>query len=165
MTLAAFTTAHYADLLAQAERLMPHRESSTTAGDLLHESYLRLACAQASVVLNDPAHGRRLYHRAMQRTLMDRARKRLSQRRGGNCPHVDVVSLRDTMPLAPSGHTHVIVNDALDYVARQLPEGAYILRHRCLHGYTQREVASQLRVSLTTLKRYKRQASHLLATV
>lgn len=163
MTLDAFTTTHYADLLAHAERLMRHGEPGTTANDLLHESYLRLASAHTSMTLADSTHGRRLYHQAMQRTLVDRARRRKSKRRGGRYPHVDVTSLGDSTALTDTGDAQTTVNDALDYVARYSPKGAHVLRLRCFHGYTQQEVAAQLSVSLTTLKRHRRRARRLLA--
>ncbi len=136
----------------------PGHTLSTTA--LVHEAYFKLVDHHA-VDWEDRSHFYAVAAHAMRQVLIDRARKRSAQKRGGDAPKL---SLEDVTPAAPA---HPTVLLALDAALRKLeqmdPRQGQIVECRFFAGYTIQETADILDVSPSTVKRDWRTAKAYLA--
>jgi RNA polymerase sigma factor (TIGR02999 family) len=159
---AAFELA-YAELhrLARA-RLRQHQPFTlldTTA--LLHESYLKLAGAKALAV-QDRHHFFAYVARVMRSVIVDIARARQAERRGGECQHVvldtalgDGVSADDADVLR--------VHEALEVLQKADERLAQVVEMRYFGGLTEAEIAQSLGLSERTVRRDWEKARLLLA--
>lgn len=89
---------------------------------------------------------------AMRRILIDRARHRGCQRRGGGWQRVDL----DTVALAVTTDDHLLLdlNEALERFAQDAPREAEMVKLRFFGGLTLKEAASATGISLATAKRH-----------
>lgn len=118
----------------------------TTA--LIHEAYLKL---QNLASFNDREHFLRASALAMRHVLVDHARRRMAQRRGG-CQ--DDVPLDDAPEIAaPSDETIVEINEALKRLARLSPRLAQVVECRFFAGYNDAEIARALEMTDRTVRR------------
>ncbi len=118
---------------------------------LVHEAWLRLIGSQNPSFANR-AHFFSAAAEAMRRILVDRARRRNTQRHGGGYQRVD---LADCDLAAPQADDQLLaVNDALEKLARSRPVPAEVVKLRYFGGRTNEEVAQILDISLTTVKSY-----------
>src|SRR5437773_12099544 len=101
----------------------------TTA--LVHEAYMRLVDA-ANVRWQDRAHFLAVSAQIMRRILVDAARARRSDKRGGGAPRIDVNESID----AVSGRSQAIValDDALEALARHDTRKAQVVEMRFFGG-------------------------------
>jgi RNA polymerase sigma factor (TIGR02999 family) len=131
----------------------------TTA--LVHESYLRLAEGQR-LQLNDRLHFLRYAGRAMRSVIVDFARRRQADRRGGGALHV---SASPEIPdLAASGEEQIMrVDEALDQLARLDQRLAQVVEMRYFAGMTESEIARALGITERTVRRDWEKARLLLA--
>lgn len=135
---------------------------NTTA--LVHESYERLASIDALDVA-DKAHFLAYASRAMRSVIVDLARERMADRRGGGAAHVALTTslgerLSDARPEV------VRVHDALQELANIEPRLAQIVEMRYYGGLEHREIAAALGVSLRTVERdWERARSYLYAVL
>lgn len=132
---------------------------NTTA--LVHEAYLKLASAKTLEVRSRP-HFFALAARAMRQILVDAARRRLAQKRGGDSP--PTVTLDESIfqdPLRPS--QLVALDDALARLDAIDPRRARVVEHRIFAGLTADETAALLGVSRPTVERDWRAARAWLA--
>jgi RNA polymerase sigma factor (TIGR02999 family) len=144
----------YDELHRQAERAM-RREGhthtlQTTA--LVHEAYLRLV-DQQRVEWRNRAHFFGIAAEVMRRVLVDHARARLADKRGGGATRI---SLGDAGIAAPAEHgdTDVLaLHDALERLTALDPEQARLVELRYFGGLTIEETADALGVSPATVKR------------
>ena len=126
----------------------PDHTLSTTG--LVHEAYLRMADANR-VRWRDRAHFLALASRVMRSILVDYARRRRAEKRGGGQQRVDL----DEARLVPDAYAEQVLelHDALlrldDINSRQRA----ILEQRYFGGLTLEETAESLGLSLTTIKR------------
>jgi RNA polymerase sigma factor (TIGR02999 family) len=141
----------YAELhrLAKAymRRERPDHTLQPTA--LVHEAFLRLAGA-ASLSAQDRTHFLRTASQAMRRVLVDHARARNAQKRGG--------ALHVTLDEAIAGRTEppidmLALDDALDRLGAAEPRWAQVVELRYFAGLEIPEVAAALGVSPATVKR------------
>lgn len=118
---------------------------------LVHEAWLRLGGDQQPAWRNR-AHFFAAAAEAMRRILIDSARRRLTQRRGGRLEHVPL----DEVDLAAAtDDTHVLaVNDALEKFAFVDPRKAELVKLRYFAGLTLPEVALALDISQPTAERW-----------
>jgi RNA polymerase sigma factor (TIGR02999 family) len=143
---------------AQLKRSTPHATLSTTA--LVNEVYVRFAGA-SRLAANDRGHFYSLAARAMRQILVDHAKSRLAQRRGGGA---EVVSLADWDHPSDVDLSRVVAIDAALSRLEQLDERlARLVEWRVFGGLTFEEiVASSSDLSVSTLKRDWRKARAFL---
>lgn len=135
--------------LARAQlRDESRRPLDTTA--LVHEAYIRLADG-GTLSIEDRSHFLSIAARAMRRILIDHARRRSAQKRGGGARHVTLdgdgasVRARDVGLLA--------LDDALERLSELSPRQAAVVEHRVFADMTVEETARALAVSPRTVKR------------
>lgn len=118
---------------------------------LVHEAWLRLIGSQNPSFANR-AHFFSAAAEAMRRILVDRARRRNTQRHGGGYKRVE---LTDCDLAAPQAEDQLLaVNDALEKLAQSRPALAEVVKLRYFGGRTNEEVAQILGISLATVKNY-----------
>jgi len=121
---------------------------NTTA--LVHEAYLRLD-GSAGVVWRDRAHFFALASRVMRQILTDRARARLSLKRGGLARQItleDNVVATDKM-----ADSLVQLDEALDQLAEYAPRLVQVVECRFFGGMSDDETGSALGVTSRTVRR------------
>jgi len=118
---------------------------------LVHEAWLRLVGDQAPSFKNRE-HFFRVSAEAMRRILIDRARRKQTQRHGGGYHRID---LEDFEPAAPTADDQLLaVNEALEKLTVEHPVQAELVKLRYFAGLTNEEAAHVLGISLSTAKNY-----------
>jgi len=121
------------------------------ATELVHEAWLRLVGAQNSKFENR-AHFFSAAAEAMRRILIDRARRKLTERHGGAYERVD---LDGEELVAPGADQELLaVHDVLDKFAQEYPTQAQVVKLRYFVGMTNEETAKVLDISVSTTKNY-----------
>jgi RNA polymerase sigma factor (TIGR02999 family) len=127
---------------------------------LVHEAYLRLTRgasggAMDAAVWNGPGHFFGAAAEAMRQVLVDHARGKHAIKRGGErrreALHEDAVAVASETD-ANAEHV-LLVNDAVDALAREDPMLADILKLRYFAGLSREETAAALDLSPRTLDR------------
>lgn len=143
----------YAELRAIAIQKMaserPDHTLQPTA--LVHEAYLRLGGAERFKFENR-AHFFSSAAEAMRRILVDNARRRRQLKRGGDQERVELSETRIAAPV--EDERLLLVNEALDALAREDPMNAQVAKMRYFVGLTHREIADALGVSEITIHRH-----------
>ena len=137
----------------------PGKTIQTTA--LVHEAYLKLIDIN-NVDWQHRAHFFAISAQVMRRILLDRARKRVTAKRGGEAPKVNL----DEVPDFGSGRARdlIVLDDALNALAKVDPRKARVIELRFFAGLSVEETAEVLKVSQETVLRDWRLArSWLLA--
>jgi RNA polymerase sigma factor (TIGR02999 family) len=117
---------------------------------LVHEAWLRLAGAKPQG-WNGREHFFRAAAEAMRRILVDRARQRAAEKRGGN-PHRTELS-DSKVPVFVEDDQLLSVNEALDELARRDPLSAELITLRYFAGLSMAEAAGSLGLPLRTAER------------
>jgi len=121
--------------------------------ELVHEAWLRLVGTKNQQFENR-AHFFSAAAEAMRRILIDRARRKLTQRHGGGFERVD---LEGQDLGAPGADEQLLaVHEVLDDLAKEHPIQAEVVKLRYFAGMTNEETARVLGISLTTTKAYWR---------
>jgi RNA polymerase sigma factor (TIGR02999 family) len=140
----------YADLkrIAAAElRRNPGATLNTTA--LVHEAYAKLA-AHHEGQLASRSHFFSLAARAMRQILVDQARRRLADKRGGADPHTDLDAAHG---LADTRAEELLqIDDALGRLAERDPRAAQVVEWHFFGGFTFDEIAAELKLSERTVR-------------
>ena len=144
--------ATYANLCKLARRrLAGGRDTLLDTGSLVHESYLRFA-ASGALNLEDRVHFLRWAGRVMRSVIVDFARRRTADRRGGGAPHVALTTgLADER--SGSAEEILAVHEALDELAALDPRLAQVVELRYFGGLTEPEIAEALGVTDRTVRR------------
>ncbi len=131
----------------------------TTA--LVHEAYARMA--EADLPLQNRVHFFALAARTMRRILVDYARARLADKRGGGAQAVPLDDL--TVELADGGEDAEILalHEALEALERQDERKARVIEAHIFGGLTYDETAAALGISPATVDRDLRLAKAWLA--
>ena len=88
----------------------------------------------------------------MRRILIDRARRRKTQRHGGDYERVE---LHETGLAGPTDDDQLLaVDEALAKLSREHPTQAQVVKLRYFGGMTNEEVADALNLSVSTVKNY-----------
>ena len=147
------------DELKRAARLQlrrMHDDFQTTA--LVHEAYLKLGGAQLAA--QDRNHLLALSARAMRQVLVDDARARKADKRGGG---QDALTLGALDTAGETAAVEVLQLDELLQSLHQFDErAAQVVELRYFGGYTEVEVAAMLDISESTLRRDWRRARAFL---
>lgn len=128
------------------------REITLSATALVHEAWLRLSGPPGT----DPAWDGRAHFfaaaaEAMRRILVDQARRRLSQKRGGSHEHVPLENVPAIA--APEDAKILHVHDVLDDLAVENPQQAQIVKLLFFVGLSQKETGAVLDISEKTVQR------------
>jgi len=146
-------------LAASVRRGDPGATLTPTA--LVNEAWLKLSATPA-VARTSHLHFRRIAARAMRQVLVEAARRRRAQKRGG--PAAEFVTLDDSLPEAGAWARDVIgLDEALDALARLHPRQALLVESRFFGGLDVAETARLLEVSEATVLRDWRAARAWLA--
>jgi RNA polymerase sigma factor (TIGR02999 family) len=115
---------------------------------LVHEAYLRLVDVEKAQQWNSRGHFFVAAATAMQRILVEQARRRMARKRGGQA-HRE--SLDDSEIAAPAADDQLLaVHEALDELSHSDPEAASLVRLRFFAGMTMTEAADALGMSVRT---------------
>jgi RNA polymerase sigma factor (TIGR02999 family) len=118
--------------------------------ELVHEVFVRLD-GHAGISWRDRAHFYAVAARMMRRVLIDRARSRKAQKRGGDLHTVTLTEAR-----APRQSMNVDVlalSEALDHLAEKDPRQCEVVELRYFGGLDQEEIAEVVGISVATVKR------------
>jgi RNA polymerase sigma factor (TIGR02999 family) len=118
---------------------------------LVHEAWLRLV-GDHCPSFNDRTHFFRASAEAMRRILIDRARRKKTQRHGGGHQRVDFEEF--DLAAASAEDQLLAVNEALDKFALEHPLQAELVKLRYFAGLTNEEVSEVLGISVSTAKNY-----------
>jgi RNA polymerase sigma factor (TIGR02999 family) len=143
----------YPRLHRAAQRLMrQEREGhSLQATALLHEAFTKVLVGKMLHEAPNRAYFFAAMARLMQQTLVDHARRRDAEKRGGGLTRVPFDVLLDYFR---KQHIDVFaLHDALEVLAAEHERPALVLTLRTLGGLTAQEVAAQLDVSLSTVEK------------
>jgi RNA polymerase sigma factor (TIGR02999 family) len=126
----------------------PSDTLSSTA--LVHELYLKFSRSQ-STDWRDRAHFLSVAAVAMRHILVDRARRRMADKRGGLHRHV---SLADELTSADDQAESLLeLHDALDQLALMDERLARVVECRFFGGMTDQETAEALQITARTVRR------------
>lgn len=149
--LAALTPMVEAELRRRARRFMRGERAGhtlqTTA--LVNEAYLRLVDSQ-KVRWQNRAHFFAVSAQLMRRILVDFARSRGYQKRGGGAQHVELEEA--AVVAAERGAELVALDEALEALARLHRRQSQVVELRYFGGLTEAEVAEVLDVSEATVR-------------
>jgi RNA polymerase sigma factor (TIGR02999 family) len=138
----------------QLAREKPGQTLQATA--LVHEAYLRLVDTSRAGPWNGRTHFFRAAAQAMRRILVDNARRKHSQKRGGTRRPVDLDEAAQVV--ADPSDEIVAVHEALELLARHDPVKAELVQLRFFAGLSVEEAADLLNISRATADRYWRYA-------
>ncbi len=130
--------------LAAAKLANEQPGQTLDATALVHEAWLKLA--DASIDWNDKAHFIRTAATAMRQILVDRARAKLTSKRGGGQGRVDEVEF--VAPLPDEELLHL--DEALTRLASVKPDHAKLVELRYFAGMSNEEAAASLNISQAT---------------
>lgn len=138
-------------------RRIARRQLSMRAGNgtlnttgLVHEAYIKLADL-SNVAWSDRAHFYALASVAMRHVLVDHAKARLTQKRGGEQHRVTL----DNEQIAADDQPQVLleINDALDRLSQVEPRLARVVECRFFGGLSEEETAEALEITTRTVQR------------
>lgn len=136
--------------IARNHLLRASRSETLNTAGLVHEAYLRLI-DQTRIDINDRAHFLALASRAMRFILVDIARARTAQKRGGGA---QAIPLDDVQIAADERATELLaLNDALDRLTNYDQRLGKLVEYRFFGGLTYEEIASATGLSVATVKR------------
>lgn len=147
----------YEDLRERARRYMKRERPGHTlqATAVVHEAFVKLVAMD--VPWQDRAHFFAVAARQMRRILVDHAKARYRNKRGGATGTNSLVEeLHTSDPSAPmtSGEIDVLeIDDALQQLTTQSPRLAEIVELHYFGGLTYQELAETLKVSEATIDR------------
>ncbi|MGH7584834.1 MAG: ECF-type sigma factor [Gemmatimonadales bacterium] len=134
-------------------------EATLDTTGLVHETYLKFA-GSSEHSWNDRVHFLAVASRAMRQLLVDRARRRLADKRGGGAHPVSLDPGR--VPAPERAADMVALDEALERLARLDDRLARTVELRFFGGLTVEETAAVLGSSPRTVKRDWRKARAIL---
>ena len=143
----------YQELRRMAAYKMSHEPAGHTlqATALVHEAWMRLVGSK-SPRFENRAHFFSAAAEAMRRILIDRARRKLTQRHGGS---LERVNLDGQNLAAPAADEQLLaVHEVLDNLTKDHPAQAEVVKLRYFVGMTNEETAEALGISVATVKNY-----------
>jgi RNA polymerase sigma-70 factor, ECF subfamily len=129
---------------------------------LVNEAWLKMANSPA-IGAASPLHFKRIAARAMRQLLVEAARRRGAEKRGG-CADITIVTYDESMePVNTSGKELLALNSALEELVRMEPRQASMVECRFFGGLDIAETSALLGVSEATILRDWRAAKAWLA--
>ena len=147
--------------LAHARLAGGGRHTMLETAVLINECYLKLANA-GRLVLNDRQHFLAYAAHAMRSIIVDFARARVRERRGGDAVHVSLdTEISKDLPI---GDEQILaVHESLQTLAEREPRLAQVVEMRYFGGLTEQEIAAALDITERTVRRDWEKARLLLA--
>ena len=142
----------YAELRVMARRYMKNERQGNTleATALVNEVYLRLVDV-TQVDWRERAQFFAMAAQMMRRILVDAARARASDKRGGRAARLN---FEETAVLTPRPERSIVaLDEALDAFSRVAPRQARVVELRYFGGLTEEEIVSVLNISVRTVRR------------
>ena len=142
----------------ELRKLAGVRMANETAGHtlqptaLVHEAWLRLTGNDLNVQFANRAHFFAAAAEAMRRILIDRARRKSAGKRGGDWERINLDNVE--VAIDADGDTLLLLNEALDKLAREEPKAAEIVKLRFFAGLTLEESGQLLGFTERTAKRH-----------
>lgn len=141
--------------LAQHQLKGERPNHTLNATGLVHEAYLKLI-DQREVAWQNRAHFMAIAAQAMRRILIDYARRRIADKRGGN---VALVTYDEELHSREARAEEIVALDiALEQLKRRSARQAQIVEYQFFGGLTHEEIAEVLGVSIPTVRRDWRMA-------
>jgi RNA polymerase sigma factor (TIGR02999 family) len=137
--------------LAEAKLAKEQPGQTLQATALVHEAYLRLVKPGQAPDWNGRGHFFAAAAEAMRRILIENARSKLSEKRGG---HLRRVELDPDVAESDRPRRLVALDEALRRLEEIDPQKAAIVKLRFFAGLSGQEAASALGISSTTADRY-----------
>jgi RNA polymerase sigma factor (TIGR02999 family) len=144
----------YSDLRKLAAIMLAHEKPGQTLEPtgLVHEAYLRLAADKSAPLWQNPEHFFAAAARTMRRILVDLARQKSSQKKGGNSQRVNIDL--DQFCSAELPNELLAVNEALIELSEREPIATQLVELHYFGGLTLEEAAAALQISVRTAYRY-----------
>jgi len=154
-------SATYEELRRLAASVLKRNPNDTlNPTGLVNEAYLKLSDS-LKLVPESRLHFKRLAARAMRQVLVEAARRRGAQKRGGG---LALVTLDEQLDAGSASSAEVLaLDDALNDLARMSPRQALMVEVRFFGGFDVSETAELLDVSEATILRDWRAAKAWLA--
>ena len=143
----------YAELRRLAAYRMAHEAPGHTLQPtaLVHEAWLRLV-GDAVPKFQNRAHFFGAAAEAMRRILVESARRKQREKRGGGAEHLDVAEFEIAAPLGNEGES-LAIHEVLDRLAAHDARKAEVVKLRYFVGFSFEETAETLGISVPTAKR------------
>jgi RNA polymerase sigma factor (TIGR02999 family) len=143
----------YDELRKLAAARLAHEKPGQTlqATALVHDAYIRLVDAEKAQSWNGRGHFFAAAAEAMQRILVDNARRKRRPKHGGDRSRSDMVDFPMTEERADQ---LIALEEALERLSAESPEKANLVRLRYFAGLSHQEAASALGISRATADRY-----------
>ena len=143
----------YEELRVLAAQKLSHEQPGQTlqATALVHEAYIRLIGSEAQD-WDSRGHFFKAAAEAMRRILVDNARRKKSEKRGGKQQKVDLENLSIVVKTPPDDI--VDLGEALTSLAREDPDVAELVKLRYFGGLTLEQAARVLGISRRTAGRH-----------
>ena len=119
---------------------------------LVHEAWLRLTGNEPNMQFANRAHFFAAAAEAMRRILIDRARRKSADKRGGGWERINL----DNVDIAADANddTLLLINESLEKLAKEEPQAAEIVKLRFFAGLTLEEAGQLLGFTERTAKRH-----------
>jgi RNA polymerase sigma factor (TIGR02999 family) len=143
----------YPQLRQIASRFLQHERGDHTLEPtaLVNELALRLLGSEP-IAYSDRTHFFALAAQMMRRILIDHARARVAEKRGGVQQRVNLSSVEEWQP-APQSEDVLMLDEALSKLEQADGRAAKVVELRFFGGLREQEVADVLGVSVITVKR------------
>jgi RNA polymerase sigma factor (TIGR02999 family) len=144
----------YQELRKLAAAKLSHEQAGQTLQPtaLVHEAYVRLVGGNAPQGWDGRGHFFAAAAEAMRRILVEKARRKQSQKHGGGWKRVDL----DAASVVSDDRSEALLalDEALDRLDNRWPEKARLVKLRYFAGLTIPEAARALKVSVATAERH-----------
>ncbi len=138
--------------LAEVRMASERMDHTLQATSLVHEAYVRLVDVQRARHWDSRGHFFGAAAEAMRRILVDHARKKVSQKRGGDRLRLDVDSVDLAVTSSPSQLLEL--DEALDKLAQLDSVAAQLVQLRYFAGQSVDQAAQNLGISIATAYRH-----------
>jgi len=141
----------------ELRKLAAHRMAQEQPGQtlqptaLVHEAWLRLV-GDANPRFDGRGHFFAAAAEAMRRIIIDRAREKMSLKRGARAERVNLEDLE--VAIAADDETLLALDDALGKLAKEDPDSAKFIQLRFFSGLTNDEAAGALGIPERTARRH-----------
>ena len=120
---------------------------------LVHEAWLKLV-GDRDRTFQNRTHFFRAAAEAMRHILIDRVRRKKTQRHGGEYRRVDFDAAELDVPASEDSDQLLALDEVLDKFAQEFPIQAELVKLKYFAGMTNEEVAQVLDISVSTAKNY-----------
>lgn len=140
----------YQQLKQLARSLMKKERDGHTISptDLVHSAYEKLA--NSAACFNDEKHYFQTMAKQMRRLLIDYARQKNSEKRGGS---FNRVTLTDVLGISQNQPNFLLINEALESLNQTDPRCAQIIEWAYFTPLEQQKIAEMLSLSISTVER------------